>query len=198
MGIRGKPCSICNHEARAAIEIGLAYRVSCYALASRFNCSLDQLYVHSRSHLSPQMKASILLQQKPNQIDLEALERSESESLLSNLVHQRARLALLSEACLAAGEHNTAVSIERAITTSLELTSKLLGMIINRTDVRTVSVLLSQDYLELRRVIIGALTKHPEAARDVARALSELEEKAAKDIAESKKPVLPALEHMPA
>ena len=57
-----------------------------------------------------------------------------------------------------------ATSVERAITSSLELISKLLGMIIHRHDVRSTSILVSSDYLRLRQVITTALR----AARDVA------------------------------
>ena len=127
---------------------------------------------------------------RPSDIDLETLQRSESEGLLGSLVAQRARLQVLSEMCFEAGELHAAARTERAITGSLELTSKLLGMIIQRHDVRSTSILISADYLKLRHTIIGALKPYPEAARAVGAALATLETEAAKDISESKKPIL--------
>lgn len=88
------------------------------------------------------------------------------------------------------GELSAATSVERAITSSLELTSKLLGMIIHRHDVRSTSILISADYLKLRDRIVQALKPYPEAAKAVGRALAELELEAAKDITESGKPLL--------
>jgi hypothetical protein len=63
---------------------------------------------------------------------LEQLQRSESEGLLGSLVCQRARLQQLSEMAFEGGNLHAATSIERAITNSLELTSKLLGYTIKQ------------------------------------------------------------------
>jgi hypothetical protein len=140
--------------------------------------------------MSPQLYAALLAAQKPSDIDLEALERSESEGLLASLVAQRARLQLLSEMCFAEGELHAATSVERAITGSLELTSKLLGVLVQRTHSTHTSILISADYLALRQAIVTALRSYPEAAAAVGRALAELELSAAKDISERKTPLL--------
>ena len=133
---------------------------------------------------------------KPSEVDLEALERSESEGLLGSLVAQRARLQLISQMAFEAGELNAATTVERAITSSLELTSRLLGMLITRTHTTSTSILVSTDYLALRQAIVNALRPHPEAAAAVGRALAQLEIEAAQTINEGKKPLL--LEALPA
>lgn len=145
--------------------------------------------------MSPQLYAALLAAQKPSDVDLEQLERQESEGLLASLVAQRARLQMLSEMAFEAGELHAATTIERAITASLELTSKLLGMIVQRTDIRSTSILISADYLQLRQAIITALKPYPEASTAVAVALGRLEVAVAEDIAKSKKP--PLLEATP-
>jgi hypothetical protein len=61
-------------------------------LAKRFECSSDALQRHSKRHLTPTQRAAILTAQKPTDVDLEALQRSEGEGILSQLVAQRARL----------------------------------------------------------------------------------------------------------
>lgn len=178
------------HAQRHVIELGLLHRVPSRILAKRYSISRDSIVRHGRMHVTPQMKAAMLYAMHPNEVDLEALERSESEGLLASLVAQRARLQQLSEMCFEHGEMHGAVGVERAITGSLELTSKLLGMIIQRHDVRSTAILISADYLKLRQTIITALRPFPEAARAVSLALATLETDAANDIASSKKPIL--------
>ena len=135
------------------------------------------------------MAAAILAAQKPSEVDLEALQRSEAEGILSQFVVQRARLQQQSDLALELGNASGAIAAERAITNNLELVSKLLGMLIQRHEVTRTSILISADYLQLRQVIVQALQPYPEAARAVAHALHTIEVDAAKDIArDSQKP----------
>jgi hypothetical protein len=85
----------------------------------------------------------------------------------------------------------SAVACERAITSNLELVGKLLGQLVQRHEVRTTSVLISADYLEVRAALVNALQPFPEAARAVGAALHQLESKAASDITAnaSKRPI---------
>jgi hypothetical protein len=131
---------------------------------------------------TPQVEAAILAAQKPTDIDLEALQTSESEGLLAQLVTQRARLQTHSEMATELGDVRSAVACERAITTNLELVGKLLGQLVQRHEVRSTSLLVSPDYLQLRSALVTALQPFPEAARAVAHALHLLESDAAKDI----------------
>jgi hypothetical protein len=146
--------------------------------------------------MSAQMVAALLAARHPNEVDLEELQRSESESLLANLISQRARLAMLSEMAFEQGEVHAATGVEKAITSSLELTSRLLGQLVTQHSVTHTNILISGDYLALRAAIIGALKPFPEAARAVSSALAQLETEAAEDIAKRKTPLL--LEASPA
>lgn len=158
------------------------HRVPVRVLAARFGVSKDAVYRHGRNHLSPQQAAAILAAQKPTEIDLEALQASESEGLLSQLVAQRARLQTYAEQALEIGDTKAAVAVERSITSNLELVAKLLGQLVQRHEVRSASILVSPDYLELRAAIVRALQAFPEAARAVGQALHRLESKAAQTI----------------
>jgi hypothetical protein len=184
---RGR-CTICNHEKRHQIEIGLVHRVPLRILAARFNVKHHALHRHRHNHLSPQIAAAILSAQKPSAVDLEALQASESEGLLSQLVTQRARLQTHSEVATELGDVKAAVACERAITSNLELVGKLLGQLVQRHEVRSTSVLISADYLEVRAALVKALQPFPEAARAVAAALHQLESKAASDITNARRP----------
>src|SRR5262245_40835970 len=150
-------------------------------MARRFGVSPDALYRHRTNHLSPQVRAAMLAQQKPTEIDLEALQASESEGLLAQLVTQRARLQTHSEMATDLGDVRSAVACERAITSNLELVGKLLGQLVQRHEVRSTNLLVSPDYLQLRSVLVSALQPFPAAARAVASALHQLESKAASD-----------------
>jgi hypothetical protein len=105
------------------------------ALAARFACSAYALHRHRHKHLTPLMAAAILAAQKPSEVDLEALQRSESEGILAQLVTQRARLQQHSDLALELGNASGAVAAERAITNNLELVAKLLGQLVQHHEI---------------------------------------------------------------
>ena len=166
------------------------HRLPVRIISARFDIPKTCVFRHRRLHMPPQLIAAIATAAHPTEIDVELLQKSESEGLLAGLIAQRARLALISEMAFSAGEISAAVSAERAVTGSLELTSRLLGMIVQRHDVRSTSLLISPDYIQLRSAIVSALRPFPEAARAVGVALAKLETEAAAEIKESKKPLL--------
>jgi hypothetical protein len=190
MGSRGPACSICRHPKRHQIEIGLVYHTPARVLAARFECSRNAIDRHRQRHLTPHMRAAILAAQKPSAVDLEALQRSESEGLLAQLVSQRARLQTHSELASELGDVRSAVSCERAITSNLELVAKLLGTLVQHHQVTRTSILISADYLALRQALVTALRPYPEAARAVGAALHELETSAAKQITDKSRPTI--------
>ncbi|MDA9401738.1 hypothetical protein [Bradyrhizobium sp. CCBAU 45389] len=182
MGKTGPKCSVCNSKHRHQIEIGLAHGIAHNALARRFNVSADAVGRHAANHVSPAMRAAILTAQKPTEIDLDALQASEQEGLLSQLVHQRARLQQHVATAIDFGDIKAAISAEGAITANLALVGKLLGMIVQRHDVRSTSLLISADYLAMRHALVSALRPFPEAARAVGAVLHRLETDAAAEI----------------
>ena len=193
---RGRPgpgnCGACRHERRHLIDIGLVCQVPRSTLAARFGISEDTLARHAANHLPPQVRAAILTQMNPSEIDLEALHRSESESLLASLISQRARLATMATQALEADLPGVAVRCESAILQNLELVSKLLGQLVHRTEVTSRSILISPDYLRLRAILIEELRPHPEIASRVAQRIAALENEAAAEITSAPKatPVL--------
>src|SRR3954447_19272728 len=124
MGKTGPKCSVCNSKHRHQIEIGLAHGIAHNALGRRFNLSADAVGRHAANHVSPAMRAAILTAQKPTEIDLDALQASEQEGLLHQLVHQRARLQQHVEMAVDYGDIKAAISAESAITSNLALVGK--------------------------------------------------------------------------
>jgi hypothetical protein len=169
----------------------LVHRVPVRVLAKRFAVSKDAIGRHRRNHMTPQMVAAMLTAQRGlDPVQLEELQRRESEGLLGSLVVQRARLGTLSELCFTEGELHAAVAVERAVTANLELVSRLLGQLVTHHQVTHTSVLLTPDYIKLRHTIINALKPYPDAARAVGAALAVLEQEAAEDIKQAKTPLL--------
>jgi hypothetical protein len=168
------------------------------SLAKRFGLSLHAVWRHSKNHLSPQLRAAILVAQAPSKIDLSELRKSESEGLLSHLVGQRARLQRLSELALETGSIPNACSVEGRITANLELVARLLDQLTVHHTVEHRSILVSADYLRLRAVLVEALRPHPAAMAAVSAALHRLESEAAADITargNGKAPLV--IEHQP-
>ena len=197
MGLRGRPCSVCNHPQRHLIEVGLTHRLPLKILARRFDLSHDAVFRHRKYHLSPQTMAAIMCAAKPGAaIDLEELRKTESEGLLGNLIVQRARLQTLFEIAVEERMLGSAASIERAYTENLKLSSQMLGMLATQhIDIKSTAILISSDWLQVRGAILGALKHYPEALREVTRALHELERQAADHITTTKTPyVLPPIE----
>jgi hypothetical protein len=128
--------------------------------------------------------------QAPTSVDLEALERSESEGLLCQLVAQRARLQAHIELASQIGDARLAIMAESRITQNLELVAKLLGQLVNRHETTHTSILLSPDYIRLRQILVETLRPYPEIAAKVAAALHATEQDAAKTISESKRPLV--------
>jgi hypothetical protein len=175
-------CSCCTSPHRREIDLALVAGVPCTVIGRRFEVSSDSVQRHAKTHLSAVQRAALLTALKPSAIDLEALQRSEGESLLGQLLAQRATLQTYGAAAFEAKQYQAAISAERAVTDNLDLLSKVLGLIITKHEVRSTSLLISPDYLALRHALIEALKPYPEAARAVGAALRSLEDKAAADI----------------
>ena len=175
-------CTVCSSPRRHLIDVGLAYGTPLRVLSKRYGPSTHSIWRHSRKHLSPQMRAAILVAQKPAAVDLEALKRSEAEGLLAQLVSQRARLQQHSELALDLGNIADCCRVEGRITANLELVARLLDQLTVHYDVRHTSVLVSPNYLRLRSALIEALRPHPAAMAAVSAALHQIESDAADQI----------------
>jgi hypothetical protein len=59
------------------------------------------------------------------------------------------------EMAFEAGELHAATAVERAITSSLELTGRLLGQLVTHHQVTHTSILLSSDYIAVPALVHG-------------------------------------------
>src|SRR5262245_26862658 len=119
----GPTCKICAHRERASIDLALARGVSPAALARRYGLpAVDSLFRHRRNHMPAQLKAKLIA--GPDlAIDLDALRRTESQSLLANLVNIRHRLF----AALDVAEENGNVQSLCGVTAQLHRNLEVVG-----------------------------------------------------------------------
>jgi hypothetical protein len=196
---KGRPgpgnCQVCRHDKRHQIDLGLICGVPRPTLAQRFGVTVDSLYRH-QNHVTRSQAAAILQAVEPSQIDLEALTRSESEGLLANLVTMRARLATIAQQAMEDGLPQVAIRAEAATLANLELVSRLLGQLVNRSEIAHTHLTLTPSYLKLRQALVAVLRPHPEIAAKVAEALRQIEADDAEQITTKGKPVM--IEHQQA
>jgi hypothetical protein len=194
---RGRPgpggCAVCKFERRHAVDLALTYGQSARSVAEQFELPYDAVIRHKDRHLNAAMRASILTASKPSEVDVEALTKQEAQGLLAHLVAMRARLSAHAQACAAIGDHKGAIQAERVVLADLELTAKLVGQLIQRSEVAHVHLTLQPSYLKMRAALVAVLRDYPEVAVKVAAALAEIESDDADAITAKAKPVM--IEH---
>jgi hypothetical protein len=154
--------------------------VAAPAIARRFKLGADSVYRHSRNHLPPQLRASLLAGPDLAGVDLDKLKETESQSLLGNLVALRHRLFAALDTAEEFNDAGMLTRVSSQLHANLELTGKLLGDLSAGTT--NVNVLIMPQYVELRVALVQALASFPEARQAVAAVLHQLESKAAADI----------------
>jgi transposase-like protein len=190
-GVTKPRTAIRDREDRAQIEHELATGKSVRQIARKYGIDEGALYKH-RKNLPPQLKAAYISNfLKPGE-DLEKLKTEESEALLQNLAAQRARLLMMQDAELEAGNAQAVATLAGRIHQNLEIVGKYLGELHQHSTKTVLNVMLTPEYLELRNALVRALAPFPEARRAVAAVLHSKEGSAAQNIANV--PALPAPE----
>lgn len=186
----GRPCTVCRSNHRAEIDLALVTCLKTRAIAETYGVSEQALRRHRRRHLSPAQRAAIMTASRPDVIDVEALAKSETTSLLANVVMQRARLFVLLDRAVALNDFKTAVAVEGRVKDNLELVAKLRGQLVQHHTVTRANILLTADYTRLRSAVHGALAPYPDARAAVVEALHALELEAARSVMDGKDPAV--------
>jgi hypothetical protein len=153
---------------RVLIERALALGVPLERIAKRFGYKKNAI-MRYRDRLPLQLRAAIAASAlRPKEADLDQLKLDEEQGILGNLAAQRARLLLVQDQALQLGEVDPVVKVANAVHKNIELVAKYLGIFatVHQTT-STTNVMLSADYLDLRRELIDALMPYPEARRAV-------------------------------
>lgn len=156
----GRPCSICNHEDRDAIDAALLEGKLVRELAVRWGISADSLRNHQKKHLGD----TIVRARKAkagDAVDGSALTRLED-------LYERTN-ALLAQA-EHSGSMGQALQAVREARTTLESIAKITGEL-NTTPTVTINLAASPEWLSLQGLILAALSPFPDARLAVAEAI---------------------------
>lgn len=155
-----RPCSICAHTDRHAIDQALALGGIATILANQYGVSVDALQRHKDRHLPAALTEACAAEARTHALDIIAQLRQINHA--SNAILQAAR---------AQEDPLLALRAIDRIHKQVELQAKLLGDLDERP---TVTLTLSPEWITLRSFILQALTPFPEARQALALALMEV------------------------
>jgi hypothetical protein len=184
-----KHSRVVDHPDRGRIEYDLGRGTPVRALSRKYGLSIHSLY-RFRAKMPPQLRAKHMGARLKAGADLERLRLDESESILQNLALQRARLLLSQDHALEVGDGREVTYIAGEIHRNIKLVGQYLGEFAQHQIKTSVSVLISEEYLEMRTALMRALAPFPDARRAVAEALHAREALAA----EPAKPAPPTID----
>ena len=178
---RGRQCLTCNHERRAEIELRIASGTPIKAIAAKYGLKPDSLRRHKLRHMDATLIQGLQAAGKRiNPAELQALKESESDGLLQNLVHERARQQRIADKAEALDDFANATRASVAALKSSELIAKLLGDI--QTGNLTQNILVAPEFMAFRVAIIESLRPYPAAKLAVLHSMQRLEAQEAEDV----------------
>lgn len=147
--------SVDRHRSRDAIEAAIARGKSVRAIADQFGVSKSTIQRH-KDRMAARMASA------------PSAEHTGSEELLAKVRNLHTEAEAILTKSKQAGDHKTALSAIREARSNLELLAKMLGELQSGTNV---NVVVSNQWVELRADLIGALRPFPDALIAVMHAL---------------------------
>jgi hypothetical protein len=124
---KGRP-RIAEDPNRPLIDRALAMGTPMTRVARRFGYPTATIASY-RNRMPQQLKAAIVAAElRPKEADLDQLRIDESEGILGNLAHQRARLLVCQDESMEAGAFDQVARLSNTIHKNIELTGKYLGL----------------------------------------------------------------------
>ena len=152
-----RPCSVCTHPQRAEIDLLLATGTPSTQVAERYGLVDRSVRRHAANHLP-------LVVQEAARADEEA----RNLDVLTEVKRLYGRAVTILDG--ADDDPGTALRAIREARETLALVGRLLGELDERP---VVNVLVSQQWVEVRAVLLSALSPYPEARAAAASALLE-------------------------
>jgi hypothetical protein len=156
-----RPCSVCAHPERSAIDKALVGGTPYRAVARQFRVSDDALARHRVAHLPERLAQA-----------QDAAEVAEATDLLREVRALRSKAYGLLLKAEQQGDIRTALAGVREARGCLELLAELEGELDRRP---TLNLLIAPEWLAVRGVLLDALRPYPEACTAVAARLGALE-----------------------
>ena len=161
----GRPCSVCTHDQRDAIDRALVSGVQPVAVSKQFDIGKQALLRHRAAHIpTPDMHAGAQAVAADEALHGAAL-LSKAASLL------RTAETILGDA-ITDRDPATALKAIREAGRMVELCAKLTGDLDEST---TVNLVLAPQWITLQSTILLALAPHPEARSAVVAALGRVQ-----------------------
>ena len=154
-------CSVCTHTGRDAINAALVSHEPFRKIADRYGLSHQALMRHKAEHVPVSLAKAAA-----------AKETALAGDLLSQVQQLRDKAAAILDAAEQAGDLRTALLGIREARACVELLAEMEGEL-NRSPVT--NILIAREWLQVRAVLLHALSEYPEARASVARALLEVE-----------------------
>lgn len=160
----GRPCSICRHPQRPAIDAALSGGDAFRTVAERFGTSPTALFRHKAEHLPQALVTAQAVAEQAHAVDeaKQALDVVRQLRLING-----ATLAILREA-RETQAHDLALRAIARVERQIELQARLLGEL---SDAPTVNILVAPEWLGVRAAVLAALAPYPEARAAVAATL---------------------------
>jgi hypothetical protein len=152
-------CSVCNHDARPAIDKALAMGHSKRRIAADYGLSESAVHRHFDEHLPARI--------------VKAQERTDVREAIDIVAQLKAinaaALGVLKDA-RTSGDGELMLKASDRILKQIELQARLIGELDDRPQI---NILISAEWAELRLLILQALDPYPDARTAVAEVLSE-------------------------
>ena len=155
-----RTCTVCAHPDRSAIDAALVAGDAYRSIAKRYEASEAAVFRH-REHVP----ATIAQAQAAETV-------AQADDLLEQLQALRNKAMSLLLKAEAAGDYRTALAGIREARACIETLLEVEGELDRRPQV---NIVVSAEWVEIRTVILTALTSHPEARTAVVRALGKVD-----------------------
>jgi len=158
-----RPCTICTHPEREAIDHALVSGMSNRAIACQWHVGREAVRRHARAHISPALTA---LQAESD--------RARARTILDRMESQYAILEELVRTAGESGQAGLVVNASRELRQTAELLARISGELDTRPQV-TINLMQSAEYIAVRSAILSALMTYPAARAEVVGRMAELE-----------------------
>ncbi len=154
-----RKCSVCVHPKRDEIDQAIAGTEAYRSIAKHYHLSPSAVERHAKNHLPATLAEA-----------QQASEVARADDLLDQVRTLKDKALGILETAEGAGKLGTALNGIREARGCIELLAKLIGKLDERP---TVNILLSPQWVELRRTILVALQPYPEAKAALAEVLTD-------------------------
>ena len=145
------------------------------AISAAFGLTESSIWRHWRRHTPQNIKDAMRISVLKPGATLESLIEEEGTDLVETLKLARATILWSLDAAVQVEDRHGVSMMTSALHRNVELVGKFTGELINRSQNVSISITLSEEYLELRANLVRILNKYPEAAAEVSAAFRKVE-----------------------